>query len=78
MPWPEVGRPDHIAACAVFLASDDSEFVTGDTMIVDGGMTAVSPGLTMHDTPVGVPPGFVGVNRGTTGEGSLVRRRPGT
>lgn len=31
-------RPDDLAGCAVFLASQDSAFMTGQTLIVDGGM----------------------------------------
>ena len=34
------GQPDEIAAAALFLASDDASFVTGSSMIVDGGYTA--------------------------------------
>ena len=34
------GRPEEIAAAAVWLCSDASSFVTGQALIVDGGMTA--------------------------------------
>jgi hypothetical protein len=44
-PWPEIGRPDDVAGAALFFASDDSNFVTGDAMLVSGGMTAAGPGL---------------------------------
>jgi NAD(P)-dependent dehydrogenase (short-subunit alcohol dehydrogenase family) len=36
-----LGRPDEIAAGAVFLASDESAFVTGADLLIDGGYTAV-------------------------------------
>ena len=38
-----LGRPDEIAAAAVWLASDESSFVTGEALVVDGGLHARSP-----------------------------------
>lgn len=35
-----LGRPEEIAAAAVFLASNESSFVTGSALMVDGGYTA--------------------------------------
>jgi 3-oxoacyl-[acyl-carrier protein] reductase len=34
-----IGTPQDIAKLAVFLASDDSSFITGQTIAVDGGRT---------------------------------------
>ena len=39
-PMPREGRPDDIANMALFLASDESEWITGTAMVVDGGYTA--------------------------------------
>jgi NAD(P)-dependent dehydrogenase (short-subunit alcohol dehydrogenase family) len=36
-----LGTPDEIAAGVVFLASDESEFMTGADLLIDGGYTAV-------------------------------------
>src|SRR5215470_13166286 len=35
-----IGKPEEVAACALFLASDDASFVTGHALVVDGGWTA--------------------------------------
>jgi NAD(P)-dependent dehydrogenase (short-subunit alcohol dehydrogenase family) len=73
-PWPEHGTGDDIAGAALFLASDDARFVTGEAVVVDGGLTALGPGLARRmglDGHVRA----VGVNRGTTGQGATVRYR---
>jgi NAD(P)-dependent dehydrogenase (short-subunit alcohol dehydrogenase family) len=49
-PWPRTGRPEDIAAMALFLASDDSEFVSGQAMIVDGAATS---GMSAGNLPQG-------------------------
>ena len=34
------GQPEEVAAAALFLVSDDASFVTGASLVVDGGFTA--------------------------------------
>jgi NAD(P)-dependent dehydrogenase (short-subunit alcohol dehydrogenase family) len=41
IPAGRVGTPDEIASAVTFLASDDSSFVNGIELFVDGGMTQV-------------------------------------
>jgi NAD(P)-dependent dehydrogenase (short-subunit alcohol dehydrogenase family) len=74
-PWPEHGTGDHIAGAALFLASKDAEFVTGEALVVDGGLTAAGPELSKkfprgsaRDSKVS------GVTKGSTGEAPDIRR----
>ena len=39
VPYERIGEPEDIAQAVVWLASDDSDYVTGTTLFVDGGMT---------------------------------------
>ena len=41
IPLGRVGTPEEVAACVVFLASDESRYVTGHTLHVNGGMAMI-------------------------------------
>jgi 3-oxoacyl-[acyl-carrier protein] reductase len=41
-PVRRVGYPDDIAATAAFLCSDEASYITGQTLLVDGGAKLVS------------------------------------
>ena len=40
IPLKRIGEPDDVAYCILYLASDESKFVTGSEFKIDGGMTA--------------------------------------
>ena len=42
VPYKRIGQPSDIGAAAVWLASDESDYIHGTTLIVDGGMTLIS------------------------------------
>ncbi len=39
IPYKRIGEPDELGRAAVWLASDDSDYVVGSTLFIDGGMT---------------------------------------
>jgi len=73
-PYPDHGTGDDIAGTALFLACDDSRFVSGESIIVDGGLTALGPDLWQR---FGIPREATmektRLNRGTTGEANTTR-----
>ena len=74
-PWPEAGHGEYIAGAALFLATDDARFVTGETLVVDGGLTAAGPELSKKFTAISARgSGMVGVTRGSTGEAHDLRQ----
>ena len=50
-PIPKSGLPEDIAAAALYLASDDSQFVTGTHIVVDGGITVGPRSAWDKNTP---------------------------
>jgi 2-keto-3-deoxy-L-fuconate dehydrogenase len=38
-PMGRLGRPEEIAALCVYLAGDDAQFITGQSVVIDGGLT---------------------------------------
>ena len=44
-PWPDTGYAEDIANGVLYLASDESRFVTGTTLTIDGGLLAWGPSL---------------------------------
>jgi 3-oxoacyl-[acyl-carrier protein] reductase len=50
IPLGEAGQPDDIAFAALYLASDEARWITGQTLVVDGGMTLPESGQVMEDT----------------------------
>ena len=77
-PWPDYGRGEHIAGAALFLACDDSTFVTGESILVDGGLTAAGPELTKKFPQTSARNSNVsGVTRGSTGEPPSIRHLSG-
>lgn len=60
-PIPRAGEADDIAGMALYLASDDASFVTGQAMIVDGGMTIGAQYSAQGSVQSGLPmQGFMG------------------
>jgi glucose 1-dehydrogenase len=47
IPYQRIGQPEDIGNAAVWLASDDSDYVNGTSLFVDGGMT-LYPGFTTN------------------------------
>jgi NAD(P)-dependent dehydrogenase (short-subunit alcohol dehydrogenase family) len=69
-PWPEHGRPEDIAGAALYLASDDARFVTGEHLVVDGGLSVVGGNVMRRSEGGGAMMTLVGVDRGSTGQES--------
>lgn len=53
-PW--LGKPLDLANAMLFLASDESEFITGAVIAVDGGLSTFAPSAVMREWDVMRPP----------------------
>jgi len=74
-PIEDFGMPIDIANTALFLASDESRFITGINICVDGGLTLDQSGLMKdaaeHYSKMGIER-VVGMNMGSTGIESVI------
>ena len=74
-PIEDFGMPIDIANTALFLASDESRFITGTNICVDGGLTLDQSGLMTdaaeHYAEMGIER-VVGINMGSTGIESII------
>lgn len=71
-PWPEAGHASDIAGVVAFLASADAGFITGETILVDGGLLARGPAL-FGDGANNRLFKAAGLDKGATGQASEVR-----
>lgn len=74
-PWPEPGTASDVAGVVAFLASDDARLITGETIVVDGGLLARGPALFgegADNTLIRA----AGLDQGTTGQASERRALP--
>lgn len=75
-PWPDRGEPEHVADAVAFLAGDESAFVTGEALAVDGGYLANGL-LRTHPLPgAKAKADYAGMTYGLTGRSREVRRLP--
>lgn len=73
-PWPDRGEPHHVASAVLYLASDESAFVTGEALAVDGGYLANGL-LRVHPLPGAKKnPDYAGITYGMTGKPREIRK----
>ncbi|MBX3026575.1 SDR family oxidoreductase [bacterium] len=72
-PWPDAGRPEDIAGVALFLASDDARFVTGEALVADGGLVAAGASTAEKLGMGGALYAAAGMDHGSTGIAPTLR-----
>jgi NAD(P)-dependent dehydrogenase (short-subunit alcohol dehydrogenase family) len=73
-PWPERGEGSDIAGAALWLAGPDSRFVSGESITVDGAITAAGTRLFGKLSGTQNLHRMTGMAHGTTGRPATVRR----
>jgi hypothetical protein len=73
-PLKQRGEGTDIAGCALWLAGDDSSFVTGESITVDGGLLATGPRIHGQAKNTRNLHRNVGMAHGTTGKPAQVER----
>jgi NAD(P)-dependent dehydrogenase (short-subunit alcohol dehydrogenase family) len=69
-PVGRIGHPEEVAGPALFLASDDASFVTGESLMVDGGMSIILNGHGIPFVPGAGPSGTTtGLDTSAEGRG---------
>ncbi|AHH17538.1 dehydrogenase [Nocardia nova SH22a] len=71
-PWPEMGRPEHLAQAILFFTDPRTSFITGEVLSVDGGMTAIGHRLGTLMGTNSLQYGVTGMNHGMTGRSAVV------
>ena len=51
MPMQHVGQPGEVAAVVVWLCSEEASYVTGATVVIDGGKLAGTPPFQVQLSP---------------------------
>ena len=74
-PFPDHGTGEDIAGTALFLATEDSRFVNGEAIVVDGALTAIGPDMWERwGVPYERDMTSNVVNKGTTGDKNTRRQ----
>lgn len=72
-PWPRAGTAEDLAGPIAFLAGPDAGFITGETIVVDGGQTAAGPAEAMERLANPRARGLSGVSYGSSGLAGATR-----